>query len=86
MWSAILVVVVSLGVAVGIFLSAWVVYGLTIALGIVLLIIYVVNLSVRSLFGESDKTTVKLAETTQFKIFAITSTFYLSMWLAYFLK
>lgn len=86
MWSAVLVLAVSFGVAVGIFPPVWVVYCLTIALGVSLLFVYIINRAVLSLFGKPDEVPSKGAETTQFRIFSIIFAFYLSMWLAYLLK
>jgi hypothetical protein len=86
MWSAAMVIVVSLGVAAGLFLAAWVVGGLTIGLFAILYIFYTLNLSSRSLFGKLDGSVEGRAEGILFRFFVAICAFYLSMWLALFLK
>lgn len=86
MWSAVMVIMVSLGVAAGFFLPGWVIGGLTIGLIAILYICYVFNLSSRSLFGEFDSTPERRAEGILFRVLVAFSAFYFSMWLSIFLK
>jgi len=86
MRNVVLACAVVAGVAVGAFAKDWVLLVLTVIFGMVVAIAYVVNVSGKSLFGESEKISESPESEITFHIFVISFSFFIPMWLAYFLK
>ena len=86
MRNVVLACAVVAGVAVGAFAKDWVLLVLTVIFGMVVAIAYVVNVAGKSLFGEPKGEPDSPESEIIFHIFVTSFSFFVPMWLAYFLR